>query len=220
MCACNQKPFSCQLVIHKQTKSGKHRAPNSTCSWILVMDFFFLFSKQYFFFFKKHCTSACPRQAVELCTGTVSISSLLASMCSETLCPRTPPITAEHEQHPDCASPLGLSWSCSHRVVINDSKACSQCPLCKLAQAALLKQPLCGTGMFLCKKGNGVGFPRGTFAFGGLLPSSTRGCAAGTLGRGWQNPAALLQARLFALGERWLYYLCNNKLRGCRYCSG
>lgn len=115
---------------------------------------------------------------------------------------------------------LASPWSCSHRVVINDSKACSQCPLCKLAQAALLKQPLCGTGMFLRKKGNGVGFPRGTLAFGGLLPSSARGRAPDTPGRGWQSPAALLQARLFALGELWLYYLCNNKLRGCRYCSG
>lgn len=51
MCACSQKPSSCQLVIHKQTKLGKHRAPNSTCSWILVM-IFFLFPKQYFFFKK------------------------------------------------------------------------------------------------------------------------------------------------------------------------
>lgn len=52
MCACNQKPSSCQLVIHKQTKSGKHRAPNSTCSWILVMDFFSFLQAIFFFFLK------------------------------------------------------------------------------------------------------------------------------------------------------------------------
>lgn len=75
------------------------------------------------------------RGEAELCTGKFSISSLLPSMCNEILCPRTSPVTAEHKQRPDCASPSpGDAVTVAFLIIMK--------PACGARFANLLRHPL------------------------------------------------------------------------------